>query len=406
MPYDVIVCGAGPAGCTCALYLANSGLKVLLLEKEKFPRDKVCADNKTWLCTDIVKELGLWDEFEKLKKQPISGVLVGSPAGHEMYTPFLQSDIAQKGPWYNVKRLLFDNMLAQACKGHKNILLREGCKVIGPVVDSDKVIGVNFLDEKGHNSKALSKVVVGSDGSKSAIANVLGISTRVKGRYALNARAYYENVKGPMDRCELYYLKGVCPGYFWIFPVDEKTCNVGIGMRLEDIKKGHVNLEHKLEEIVKSSRFRARFEDSKKVTQVEKWGLSVLGQRRACSGNGFVLCGDAGTFAMTFSGEGVGPSMRSAKIAARAIINAFKRKDFSAKSLSEYDEEIWKILVPEVSGFKWLEFLILHEKIFDFVLSRASKNKSLIELSSRMQRDYSLAREFASPKTILKLLFG
>ena len=401
----MIISGAGPAGATCALFLARSGKKVLLLEKAKFPRDKVCADNKTWLCTDIVKELGLWKEFEKLEKAEIRGVLISSPAGHEIYTPLLEGEIAKKGPWYNTRRLLFDNMLAAACKKEKNIEFIENATALKPIIENSQVVGVEFADKKRKVSTANSKVVVASDGSASPIANALGISPKIKGRYALNMRAYFEGVKGPMDRCELHYLKGVCPGDFWIFPVDGKTCNVGIGMRQEDIGEGGMGLQERLEEIIKSEKFASRFANAKRIGDFGVWGLSVLGKKRKCSGDGFVLCGDAGAFAMTFSGEGVGPAMRTGKIAARAISRAFERNDFGARSMKEYDEMLWRELEPEVRGFAFLETLILNEWLFDFVVKRASKKPELIGMSSRMQADYSRAQDFMKPSTIMKLLF-
>ncbi len=405
MNYDVIVCGAGPAGTTTALFLANAGKKVLILEKEKFPRDKVCADNKTWKCLDIVKELGLWKEFTKLPKKEINGVLVASPSGHEMYTPLWEQDVKEKGPWYNVRREVFDNFLAEACKKNKNIELRERCTVTGPALEGKQVTGVWFKNERGLEEVTYASIVVAADGSQSPIANAIGISPQVRGRHALNIRAYYEGVTGASDRCELYYLKGICPGYFWIFPVDNHKCNIGLAMRFEDIEKQGTKLEEKLNEVIQSEKFRDRFKNAKRAGEPKQWGLSVLGKRRKCSGAGFVLVGDAGTFAMTFSGEGVGPSMRSGKIAAQAIVNAFDRNNFSAESLNEYDEMLWKVLEPEVKGFRWLEFLILNETVFDWVVQRASKKKELIELSSRMQNDYSLAQNLVSPRTILKLFF-
>lgn len=401
--FDVIVCGAGPAGATCALFLAQAKKRVLLLDKATFPRDKVCADNKTWKCLDIVKELGLWHDFEKIPKKEIKGVLVASPSGHEMDTPLLESDIQEKGPWYNVRRYVFDNLLMSACKKSPWITVKEAAEVMEPIWENGQMIGVTY-QEKGQLKSAKARVVVGSDGSQSPIANAVGLSPQVKGRYALNARAYFTGVKGLRDRCELYYLKGICPGYFWIFPVDKGMANVGIGMRLEDIEKQHVTLEQKAIEIMQSPRFRGRFLNVKQKTPFTEWGLSVLGKRRACSGAGFVLCGDAGTFAMTFSGEGVGPSMRTGKIAAKSIVKALEENDVSAKSLKRYDEALWNILEPEVKGFRWLEFLILNEPVFDWVAKRSAKNPKLMKISSRMQRDYEVSQEMVSPATVLELL--
>lgn len=405
--FDVIVSGAGPAGSTTALFLARAGKDVLLLDKEKFPRDKICADNKTWKCIDIVKELGLEKEFNKLPRAQIHGVLVASPNGSEMYTPLHPADIHAKGHWYNIKRYYFDNMLAQAAKKHKYITFKEKVEVLGPIFEGKQVIGVNYKDPKGKIQQAFAKVIVGADGSQSPIAKAVGYSPIVKGRYAINTRAYYENVKGPMDRCELYYLKGICPGYFWIFPVDKKTCNVGIGMRPEDYQKQNKTLEKILHETISSPTFKERFKKAKKVSPLKEWGLSVLGKRRKCAGNGWVLVGDAGTFAMTFSGEGVGPSMRTGKMAAQGIVHALNENDVSEKSLRKnYEEKLWKILQPEVKGFRWLEFLLLNEKVFDFVVEKSAKNKELVEISSRMQDDYSLSQRLVHPRTIVKMLFS
>jgi geranylgeranyl reductase family protein len=404
--YDVIVSGAGPAGSTCAIFLGKKGRRVLVLEKEKFPRDKICADNKTWKCTDIVKELGLWKQFQKLPKAEIHGVLVASPAGNEMYTPLHESDIREKGYWFNVRRKVFDNMLAQAAKKEKTVIFKENCNVISPIWKKDQVVGVKYEDKRGKIHEAYAKVVVGADGSTSPIAHAVGHTPQVKGRYATNIRAYFENVQGPMDQCQLYYLKGICPGYFWIFPVDQKTCNVGIGMRPEDFKKMGKSLHQILDETLKSERFAWRFKKAKQVSEWKEWGLSVLGKRRTCAGNGWVLCGDAGTFAMTFSGEGCGPSMRTGKIAAEAIDRCLTKGDVTHEGLKLYEENLWKILDPEVKGFRWLEFLLLNEPIYNWVIKKASKNKELLEISSRMQDKYELSQKMVSPQTILKLLFS
>ncbi len=402
--FDVIISGAGPSGSTCALFLARKGWRVLLLEKEKFPRDKICADNKTWKCLDIVKELGLWEEFESLPHAKIHGVLVASPSGNEMYTPLLAEDVKEKGFWYNVRRMPFDHLLVKECQKKKTISLIENAEVIEPIWENEQMVGVKYQDKKGDIHEARGRVVVGADGSHSSIAQAVGLSSQVKGRYAVNSRAYFENVSGDMDKCQLYYLKGICPGYFWIFPVDKKTCNVGIGMRPEDVRKTGKTLQQILDETIQSERFAGRFKHATQVTEWKEWGLSVLGGRRKCAGNGWVLVGDAGTFAMTFSGEGCGPGMRTGKMAALAIDECLTKNDVTKNGLKVYEQNLWKILGPEVKGFRWLEFLLLHEGVYDWVVKKAAKNQELMNLSSRMQNKYELSQQMTSIRTIWKLV--
>lgn len=403
--FDIIISGAGPAGSTCAMCLAKQGRKVLLLERKKFPRDKVCADNKTWKCLDIIHELGLWKEFSKLPKKEITAVLTASPSGYEVTTTLAEEDVKKKGTWFNVRRKVFDNFLAMSAKKNKNITLIENAEVLAPIISEGKTVGVTYT-HKNKKKQARAKVVIGADGSNSVIAKSVGLTPVIKGRYAMNCRAYFKGIKGTKNACELYYLKGICPGYFWIFPVDGGMCNVGVGMRVEDIRKQGINLEEKIEELIHSEKFRERFLRAKRVSDYGQWGVSVLPGKRKWSGEGFVLIGDAGAFAMTFSGEGVGPAMRSGKTAAEALESAFKENDFSAKSLKRFDEKMWKILKEEVKGFKWLEFLILNEALFDYVWKRTPKHKDLMRIGSLMQNDYTLSQKLVHPGTVLKLIFS
>lgn len=405
--YDVIVVGGGPAGSTCSLFLANSGLKVLLLEKETFPRDKTCADNKSWICTSIVKELGLWEEFEGLPKQEIIGMVFSSPAGHEMRVPLDEEKIKTDGPHYNVRRLVFDDFLFRAAKKHKNVQVIENFSVQQVIKENDKIVGV---EGKQKNSKIdeifLSNVVVGADGSQSKVAFSAGLDPIVPDRHALCARAYFKNVKYEKNFVELHYLPGICPGYFWIFPVDNGLCNVGVGIQSAVLKKRGQEIDGVLDRIISSENFSARFKDSKKVSPTTIWGVTVGGtKKRTVSGNGFVLCGDAANTAVTFAGEGVGPAMRSGKMAAKTILAAYRANDFSQKFLSKYDDELWGVIGPENKAMSWMELLITRPSLFDFVVKRASKNPRLVQTASLIGTDYKNASKIASFSTLMELLF-
>ncbi len=124
-----------------------------------------------------------------------------------MYTPLLPKDVGEKGPWYNVRREVFDNFLVQACKRNNNITLREKCEVTGTIIENGQVAGVKFRNEKGKIEEALARVVVAADGSASAVANSLGFSPKIKGWYAINCRPYFTNVADGRDASKLNYLK-------------------------------------------------------------------------------------------------------------------------------------------------------------------------------------------------------
>jgi len=401
--YDVIIVGGGPAGSTCALYCARRGLSVLLLEKERFPRDKTCADNKSWICTSVVKELGLWQKFLKLPHAKITKMLFSTPSGNEVTLELDEQKIAADGPHYNVRRKIFDNFLFQEAKKQEGVDMVENFCVQKTIHRNGTVVGVQGT-RLGKKKSFFAGVVVGADGSESVVAKTCGINPVLRERHALSARAYYENVVHDENAVELHYLKGVSPGYFWIFPVDDGLCNVGVGIPTTQVEENNLDLPKSLEQIVHSQKFSGRFAKAKKVSVIRTWGITVGGKKRKICGAGFLLIGDAANTAVTFAGEGVGPAMRSAKIASQTIVAAVKEKDFSHKRLQRFEEELWKEIGAENKAMRRLEFLATHTLFFDFAVKKAAKSKKLREIAASIANDYANAGKIFKLSTLLELL--
>ena len=89
MDYDVIVLGGGPSGSSAAIHLSRYGKKVLLLDRHKFPRDKICGDGISGRSVAMLRELGLMEEFSKVEHEDMYGVTFSSPDGTVVPVPSL-----------------------------------------------------------------------------------------------------------------------------------------------------------------------------------------------------------------------------------------------------------------------------------------------------------------------------
>ena len=107
--YDVIVVGAGPAGSATALYSAEKGLKVLLLDRRHFPREKICGDGLSRECFTHLRELGILSEVERSVHADIRTALLVAPNGKSV-------SLEIPTPMIVCRRRIFDNILFQAAR--------------------------------------------------------------------------------------------------------------------------------------------------------------------------------------------------------------------------------------------------------------------------------------------------
>ena len=158
--YDIIVVGAGPAGSTTALYASRAGMRVLLIDKRRFPRDKICGDAVARKGLEHLRDLGLLDRVLAQPHEPIGAAVLGAPGGvtlefdlHERAT----GDAPPTKPHIVCRREIFDGVLFEAAKREADVL--EGRAVTGLMTDDGTVCGVECGTER-----IAAGVVVGADG--------------------------------------------------------------------------------------------------------------------------------------------------------------------------------------------------------------------------------------------------
>jgi geranylgeranyl reductase family protein len=339
--FDIAIIGAGPAGTTAALALKESGLKVALIDKSSFPRDKVCGDAIGGRVKKVLGEIK--SEFpNELKNYPQKNISSGwklfAPNGKTIEVNFVN-------PGYVSRRIDFDDWLFSKVRGQKNLeIINSGISDL----HSDEN-GIEIITD--NNEKVNATLVIGCDGAHSIVAKKLAGFKVDHRHYSGAVRAYYQDIEGTAnsEMLEIHLVNGFLPGYFWIFPLYDNLCNVGFGMLSSDIKERRIDLKVALKEIIQSSSsLKGRFRNARLVDDVTGFGLPLGGIARNISGHRYMLCGDAASLIDPLTGEGIGNAMLSGMYAAKKAIKCFEKNSFSAHEMKGYDEAVYNKLLPEL----------------------------------------------------------
>ncbi len=400
--YDVIILGGGPAGATAAMYLGKAGIKTALIDKAKFPRDKTCGDAQGRKAAGIMRELGIYEEYEKLPGQKIYGITLSSPNGTQVHVDV--ENRSKPAPGYTHKRQIFDNFLfknAQKLTDVKTLTVKD-------VIVEDRVVkGITGINEKGEKEKIRTKLLLAADGALSTVAQKFKLNDNPTEHNISALRIYYKNVTGLTDRIEIHMVESLIPGYFWVFPLPNNEANVGLGMIIKDMQDKKINLkEAVLKEIKENPLFKERFKNATTVDDVKGWTLPIASHHRKCYGNGFLLLGDAAGLVDPLSGEGVGNAMISGKVAAQIALEALKKNDFSEKFLKKYDKALWDVIGDEIKTNYRLQTLgKKYPHLIDKLMMKAtSSEKFRKELEGMLP--YTGGRKKIGSATFLKMLMA
>jgi len=306
--YDAVVVGGGPAGASCAKVLAEKGLKVLLLEKKKLPRFKLCAG-----CLSKRIETLLPKGWEKEVLNVIRGGMLGF-RGREFVERKAGEDIA-----YIIDRGSFDYFLVKEAVSSGTDLW-EGVEFLGfeeglKVKTSAGEIEADFL--------------IGADGFYTKVGRVLGYK-KEKEKFFRSVEFWTEGDLG--DRVVID--AGVVGrGYGWIFPKGDK---LSVGLALV----GRENPLRKLEGYVKSHKLLK----DKRIEGVKGWMIPFAEKEEDLHlGRGRVLLlGDAANLVDPLLGEGIYYAVLSGHLAAKSII------ENPDDPLREYTSQVRKHILPEL----------------------------------------------------------
>ena len=327
--YDVIVVGAGPGGTILTYLLKRKGFNVLLLEKEKFPREKPCGGGLTIKSYKLLKEIGIVPDKE---------VLEGIATGAYLIHPEVEIKIEAKDILaYFVRRYVFDAFLADAVRNIGGEL-REKEKVTKVSQQNDRV--------KVKTQKEIydTKIVVGADGATSIVAREMGYRKFWKeDKYGVvvsielnkNSTEAKEILKSiHTDLNASLYFDVVKYGYGWFF-IKNNFINVGVGNIISS--KEDKNVSKSISKFAEVTGINIL-----KKLQYKGHIIPVGGYKREVAKGRSLLIGDAAGFVDPLSGEGIYYAMRSGILASEIIEKSLSDDEkYLINNLKKYEEIAW-----------------------------------------------------------------
>ncbi|HEX8506111.1 MAG TPA: geranylgeranyl reductase family protein [Hymenobacter sp.] len=334
--YDVAIVGAGPAGAACALGLRHSGLRVALLDKAQFPRDKVCGDAIPGHALKALRQLDPAFADSLWQLQPLDAVRrsrLVAPDGGSL-------TLEWKLPSFNSPREAFDDALLQLVRAHApatTILENTGLKSLRIEAECVRL-------QPTEGPEITCQLVIGCDGANSVVGRKLLPEPRLaRAHHCVGVRAYFENIAGAESgTTEFFLTRDYLAGYCWLFPVGQGRYNVGLGMLAEVVAAHKVDLKETLQRLLRTHPALAgRFAGARQLGPIVGFGLPLGGGRvRPISGERFLLCGDAASLIDPLQGHGIDTAIQSGILAAEQVAAAFRKQDFSAAHLAGYDARV------------------------------------------------------------------
>jgi menaquinone-9 beta-reductase len=397
---EVIVVGGGPSGAATAWALAQEGVDVLVLDKAKFPRDKICAEYLSPQASRILSDMRVLDEIEKTNPGHLAGMSIRAPNGHIANGEFAANHgfhgFRDKG--LAIRRTILDDIVLRGART-VGARVEESMRVTDVARNgSARVSGVNALSADGQPITLRARYVVGADGLRSVVGRRLGLvkTSRIWPR-RIALVAHYVKVQGVTDMGEMHV---DYDGYFGMVDVGAGKMNVAVVVPMSRAREiGDDKTEFFERWIASRPHLAERFVGAERITPVRTTGPFATDSRRAWA-PGAALVGDAADFFDPFTGEGIYAALRGGELLAPFLVEALGRSaKEESRVLSGYDKARKRQF-----GGKWkLERIVGMAIAYPYFMNNAAKvlsrRKDMADLL------VGVAGDFIPPRVVLKPRF-
>jgi flavin-dependent dehydrogenase len=308
--YDAIVCGAGPAGSLAALVLARAGARVLMLDRARFPRHKLCGDTMNPGALAILRRHAL--EQVAGDGLPVDGMIVTGAAGLRVegrYAPGVQGRALERR---ELDARLVCAAVAAGARFDDRVLVQAV-----EVDESGRARGLVVKPRDGEARRLRARILIGADGSHSRIARQLGLARHPPSPRRWAIGAYFQGVAGLTSCGEMHVRRD---RYIGVAPLPGGLTNVCVVTSDRALLRDQPRL---LAASLRDAQLADRFAGARMVMGPVCMG--PLAVECASPGiDGLLLAGDAAGFIDPMTGDGLRLALRSAELAAAEALRAIE----------------------------------------------------------------------------------
>jgi flavin-dependent dehydrogenase len=314
--WDVVIVGAGPAGSIAATILARAGAHVLLVERARFPRDKLCGDSLNPGTLALLRKLDLssWVEAHGV---PVEGMLLTGPRGVSVEARYPRPLRGRTAMRRDLDHWLLGEAVRAGAQFEEEVVVR------GPRVEprangwnSTRVTGLVVSTRQGGSRTIPARVTIAADGRRSALSFGLGLARHPVWPRRWAVGAYFEGVSPRSSLGEMHIRAG---SYLGVAPLPNgvtNACAVTSGPALGRMRTPERALRAIIEQ---DPTLRERFAGARMVARAVVLGPLAV-EVRSCGLPGLLLAGDAAGFVDPMTGDGLRFAVRGAELAAEAAL--------------------------------------------------------------------------------------
>jgi flavin-dependent dehydrogenase len=390
---DVVVVGAGPAGAASAILLAERGLHVVVLDRARFPRPKICGEYLSPEVARLLDRLGVLKAVDAAGATALAGMRITAPDGRVVVGHYRPVDTWRpyRGHALALSRATLDALLVDRLRAMP-VDFREGVRVTDVVRDGGDIAGVEAVDADGRPLTLRARLVLAADGRTSVVAQRLGLRRPHRLR-RLALVTYVADVATVGDLGEIFVDP---PDYAILNPLAPDRANLSLVVPLAHAAPWTSRLDAFFAARVKQLPYLARrLEGARRVASVQAMGPLAY-RVDAPRDGGVLLVGDAGGFYDPFTGEGVFTALRCAELAAETAAPALRAGDCSRPALAAYEQARRAALGDKERLTRVLQFVIGHRRLANLAARVLAGRPALLD------RLLGVIGDFVPPRALLR----